>query len=361
MNSSSLLAHLSKNFAPHPENIATEALGHILNNSRPAREGIHTMFAGIGLSSDITFRTQQSEQDSQSRPDITGMDNEGRTVFLIEAKFWAGLTENQPTTYIGLLEAEVPSVLCFVVPEQRGPSLWPEVCKRAADSGYPAKANYTGEFRRTQIGPKKYLAMVSWGYLLNVLENRASASGDTLTVSDISQLRGLCAQQESEGFLPLRSAELGPEIPNRILGLGKVVDQVIESLVQEGYATIQGFRASDRHTGHRRYFNTVPALLAIEGEGLQLEYNHELWAIHESPIWLGVYWSSNRTALKRSALKLLESYELEQPPRMVRDTEGGVFFRVTLPVGAEFDDVVYSVEQQVKAVLDDWKMRLELG
>ena len=33
MYSSSLLAHLSKSFAPHPENIATEALGHILMNS----------------------------------------------------------------------------------------------------------------------------------------------------------------------------------------------------------------------------------------------------------------------------------------------------------------------------------------
>ena len=31
--SSGLLAHLTKNFAPHPENAATEALGHILAHS----------------------------------------------------------------------------------------------------------------------------------------------------------------------------------------------------------------------------------------------------------------------------------------------------------------------------------------
>jgi len=100
----------------------------------------------------------------------------------------------------------------------------------------------------------------------------------------------------------------------------------------------------------------------MEGGGVFLEYNHSLWANHESPIWLGVYGE-----YARSAVNLLKGYELEQPARMVHESKGNtgdVFFRVNLPVGAELDAVVESVKQQVRAVLERWKALLtssELG
>ena len=68
-------------------------------------------------------------------------------------------------------------------------------------------------------------------------------------------------------------------------------------------------------TGRRRYFDTVPRLM--EGGGAFLEYNHSLWASHESPIWLGVYGE-----YARSAVNLLKGYELEQPARMVHGRKG---------------------------------------
>ena len=46
---------------------------------------------------------------------------------------------------------------------------------------------------------------------------------------------------------------------------------------------------------------------------------------------------------------------------MVHESKGNtgdVFFRVNLPVGAELDDVVESVKQQVRAVLERWKALL---
>ncbi len=107
MYSSSLLAHLSKSFAPHPENIATEALGHILMNSPAATDAMASMFTTMGISARLTFRTQQAEGEDQARPDLTGRDVEGRNVILIEPKFWAGLTDNQPETYIGMLADEL--------------------------------------------------------------------------------------------------------------------------------------------------------------------------------------------------------------------------------------------------------------
>ena len=94
----------------------------------------------------------------------------------------------------------------------------------------------------------------------------------------------------------------------------------------------------------------------MEGGGAFLEYNHSLWANHESPIWLGVYGQ-----YAWSAMNLLKGYELERPTRMVHESKGNtgdVFFRVNLPVGGELDDAVGSVKQQVKAVLERWKALL---
>ena len=88
----------------------------------------------------------------------------------------------------------------------------------------------------------------------------------------------------------------------------------------------------------------------MEGGGVFLEYNHSLWANHESPIWLGVYGQ-----YAWSAMNLLKGYELERPARMVHESKGNtgdVFFRVNLPIRSELDDVVKSVKQQVKAVLE---------
>ena len=49
-----LLAHLTKNFAPHPENVATEALGHILAHSASARRGISSILSGTGIEEDLS-------------------------------------------------------------------------------------------------------------------------------------------------------------------------------------------------------------------------------------------------------------------------------------------------------------------
>jgi len=145
--SSSLLAHLTKNFAPHPENVATEALGHILAHSASARNGLTSILSGTGISENLSYRTQQAEGDSLARPDLTGRDDQGRNVVLIEAKFWAGLTDNQPNTYIAMLADDVPSTLCFLIPQERMTSLWPEVCSRASDTGFSVSMEHDGEYK----------------------------------------------------------------------------------------------------------------------------------------------------------------------------------------------------------------------
>ena len=103
--------------------------------------------------------------------------------------------------------------------------------------------------------------MTTWTTVLTAIETAATASGETLTLSDVSQLRGLCEEQEAEGFLPIRPGEFGPEAPRRILGLMNVIDQVINGLAQTERISLAGLRATPMRNGYRRYFDAMPRIL----------------------------------------------------------------------------------------------------
>ena len=53
---------------------------------------------------------------------------------VIEAKFDAPLGGQQPNGYIGLLPEKGPSVLLFLVRQQKLDTLWQEICSKARES-----------------------------------------------------------------------------------------------------------------------------------------------------------------------------------------------------------------------------------
>ena len=113
-----LLAHLALKLAPHPENIAVEALGHILSTSPAAIRALEDVLRNGSAEIGEIVRVQtQSSNEEGSRPDLAGLAADGTKRLLIEAKFWAGLTNNQPVKYLeDLLKQDQPSVLLFVAP-----------------------------------------------------------------------------------------------------------------------------------------------------------------------------------------------------------------------------------------------------
>lgn len=93
-----LLAHLSGTFSYHPEVVATE-VGHILSSSEPARRALETFLQAYGLDiENISLVHTEVTGDEGERPDLVCSDHGRRERILIEAKFWAGLTVNQPST-----------------------------------------------------------------------------------------------------------------------------------------------------------------------------------------------------------------------------------------------------------------------
>lgn len=196
----SLLAHLAGQLAPHPENIATEALFFILKRSPSSAATMNHILRSAGLVGDDVFgyRTQVSDEDG-ARPDLIALGQGGRVEAFVEAKFWAGLTDNQPNGYLhsALLRGHAGGVL-FVAPEKRLPTLWPELVRRVRESNQPHSPAVAAGFgeRILEVGTRR-MALVSWRFLLGRLSEAAQVANDNATLEDLRQLASLCDQMDS--------------------------------------------------------------------------------------------------------------------------------------------------------------------
>ncbi len=141
----------------------------------------------------LRFKTQQTE--GSIRPDMWGLADSQPRVF-VENKFWAGLTDNQPVSYLKQLAAYTqPTVLLVIAPAARERTLWRELTQRLATAaigisdrmsaaGIPASLD-------TLLGP--VLAITSWTSVLSVLEHECV--DDPVARGDLVQIRAHATQR----------------------------------------------------------------------------------------------------------------------------------------------------------------------
>ena len=205
-NRKTLLAQLAPMFGPQIENLAVEALGHILSGSEAARRALSEQLAtgGAKVGQVAQVRTQAIGEDG-ARPDLVGLDEHGEERVLIEAKFWAGLTENQPGGYLSRLEpVQQPTVLLFVAPSQRLDALWAELCRHLSMSSSRVASDPrsdANDLSSIEVGNGTHLMLTSWRSLLGRMAAEASASADSHTETDIRQLRGTRRATRRRGVL----------------------------------------------------------------------------------------------------------------------------------------------------------------
>src|SRR5687768_5612239 len=84
--------------------------------------------AGCELPSDLTYVGQVGAEGT-GRPDLVGTDPDHVERLLVEAKFGAGLTEQQPGGYLQRLPADADGMLLVVAPSARLPTLWVELLR----------------------------------------------------------------------------------------------------------------------------------------------------------------------------------------------------------------------------------------
>ena len=180
-----LLAKLASKFGPQTENLAVDALGHILSGSKAARRALSNVIAAGGavVGEIAQVRTQATGTEGE-RPDLAGLDRDGQERVLIEAKFWAGLTDNQPVAYLERLPANTPSALLFVAPAARLETLWNELHRIVAKSPSGitlARLVETAELRSATAGGTRHLLLTSWQALLDRMATEAANASDSDT------------------------------------------------------------------------------------------------------------------------------------------------------------------------------------
>ena len=107
-----IFGHLVTRFgSSQAENIATDGLNYVLGKSAEARQLFIRFLqrAGRTLPANLSFTTQVADSDG-AIPDLVGRDAAGVEMVLVEAKFWAGLTTRQPTTYLARLPLGGPAI-----------------------------------------------------------------------------------------------------------------------------------------------------------------------------------------------------------------------------------------------------------
>ena len=263
-----LLAHLSRWFHPRMEEIAVEGLVYILNRYPASRGGLNEVVRrdvpDLWLSHE-TFETEAVDLDLK-RPDILQKGDDGKERFFIEAKFYAGLTRNQPVPYLERLPADGVTALMFLAPLRRVEELWPKLLGRLEGSGMSL-----GDVRPSCVridGTGKHLLITHWTTLLESMGERLEGSESGL--AELEQLKGLVRFAEDREEKARR--------PSKVL-----VEQVTKLGKSAGWLDTKGLNAASRSYGYGRYarFGRSHRI------GVWLGINRDLWEEYDgTPMWM---------------------------------------------------------------------------
>lgn len=258
MQHQSILAHLAPLLTNQIENVATDALAHLLLEYHVISDAFreYVSQSGIAIPKQIKLKTQASWQDG-AIPDLVGFDIKGQYVLIVESKFWAPLTPNQPSTYIERLPKDQTAILLFIAPASRLPTLWDELLARCNDPNGNTQilASTASHFLTFQLNRFHILALTSWESMLDMFQQRAQEAKDIYAAGDIWQLQGLCNRIDTDAFKPVTEDDLASPTEMRISQFKGIVDELVTLLVESGIVSTVGYRATPGPDYYKRYFS----------------------------------------------------------------------------------------------------------
>lgn len=339
----SLLAHLCTRIKGSQEDLATLSLQYIISSNEKLNEAFNRFIGDaikVNLDTDITYSCQ-SVGENNERPDMSGVDKDGKEVVLCEMKFYAGLTSNQPNAYLERLEKENGKALVFVCPEQRRISLWSklkELCREENkiledEVGYRVIVNGI------------VMTVLSWAEIIEVLR-RTAASSAVETLADLTQLSGFCEMMDNSAFIPFSEEDMGPEIARREERYSQVIDRLFDVLKANKRikASSRGLHASPNRNGYTRY-------ITINDHPVALLYNRSLWMNKtsvETPFWFyftDFGWKQSETLLNK----------LRAIPEIERDSiDSKVTIALHPILDAPIDDVVHDLMDQILRIMGEY-------
>ncbi len=255
----SLLSHIAGNFIAEYENVANSSVAYLLNKYQAARNALANI---LGIDPVPTYYATELATKSNGRPDVTGLDLNGGKVVIIEGKFWANLTENQPANYIKELTQD--GKLLFLAPDKRVSSLKIEVEKRLN-------------------GANEKVEICSWNHFLVMVEEENSKDYNPTLASDLTQFRELCQRMDDEGMAPLSASDLDPMNGRISYYFSDLIDECNPVLREWEHSDFGRLKTTATKREYGFYFYGF-------GFGCFLYFSAYNWFAKDShtPIWLNI-------------------------------------------------------------------------
>ena len=330
----SLLAHMYSHIRGSQEDIATYSLEYLVSKSSELNQTftklLETSLHEV-LGNDLRYSCQATGKQKE-RPDISGVDTDGKEVVLCEAKFYAGLTDNQPKAYLERLRNENGIGLVFICPAKRRKLLWQklvELCEQES-------LGEIDEFCVTIDGVR--MSIITWGEIIEKLRLTAAAVAVSL-LSDIDQLDGFCKLMDDSAFLPYSREDFGPENARREERHYQVLDETVDHLLADKSlnASVKGLRATPYRQGYARYMN-------ILGHSISINYDRPNWenpATEETPFWTVIYGKGFKQPHEYK--QVFKRY----PASYLGTTNNATALPVFAPIGASLDEIAKSIKDQI--------------
>ncbi|MCA1492005.1 hypothetical protein I6F11_13840 [Ensifer sp. NBAIM29] len=146
------------------------------------------------MPSDLSFATQAVAEDD-GRPDIEAYSCDLQRCVVVETKFHAGLTINQPLTYAARLQAGRPSALVFVIPSARMSSLWQELTRRLKGGDYlvSSRREIQPELWHATFGAGHHFVLVSWRAVLVAIVREMESAREPTGWKTFASFRGFAS------------------------------------------------------------------------------------------------------------------------------------------------------------------------
>lgn len=338
----SILAEFVLRHAPHPENAASDALRLIVQESPAAMSGLVEYLDNFDAGEiEAPWIERESTGDLGERTDLSIHDADGEERAIIEVKFWAGLTERQPNTYIDRLRALPGRILLFLVPASRVESLWAEVSQRLTDRPHVVSQSSISLGARLPDG--RAVHVTGWPSLLRALKARCEQEGDSRATSDLVQLEGLAERLDRMDFVPYRATDLAPSNAHFVTSAFQVVDDTLERLLRDQVA----IRVSRKRSTSSDYYGYT---VTLDGVRFWFGLWWRAWAsVADTPFWLQ---SSGQEDSAHGRVVLAANTLLASRRLAHHQTQWGLIFPLYPPLAAERDTVINSLVADIAAVRD---------
>lgn len=347
----SLLGQFYTRIRGKHEDFASEGLVYILQQSDRAKRALNNIIEhDSGLVFDNINYSTQNVGKNKERPDISGKDKNGKEVIIMEAKFWAELTNNQPIEYLNRMGDN--SVLIFICPDLRTRPIFNELRIRIEkDEIYGNQFRQDTNSRSFSFDGNKKLIIKTWKEILDTIKHNLMQGNELSLLSDIDQIIGLCEIIDSTSFQPYQDEDFAPSIARKINSYYNLADKVVDELKKNNLVDTAGLNAQGQRYGYTRYFKAELIALALEVrfDYWEKDVNTPFWlCLREIQTTDGKWTQTERFKNEIRNVVAKNSFTLYE--------DKGILFVPIIPLLEKTEDVVIKdIADKIETIINDLK------